>query len=126
METAQKLLTIEATSNSQPDLLTGMNVQVHIIPSNIKHNGTECFGATEDEIPSKLPLLLNNLELGTKGEGEKKTNTFHHLSILTWYGTFLTLGIWLFVVSCHLFFPLKIIWLRISDLFHTGMSEVSY
>lgn len=120
-----KLLTTEATPHHQPDFLTCMNVQVHRIPANIKHNRTESFGVTEGEISSKLPPLLNSRELGTEREGEKKTKTFHHLNILTWHGSFLTLEIWPFVVSCHVF-SLKILRLSISDLFRTGFSEVSY
>lgn len=89
-----KLLTIEMTPHHQPDFLTCMNVQVNRIPFNKKHNGTESFGVTEAEILSKLPLLLNSWVLGTEKEvGGKKTTTFHHLSIFTCYGSFLTLKI---------------------------------
>lgn len=82
------MFTTEATPHHQSDFLTCMSVQVHGIPSNIKHNETESFGVTEGEISSKLPLLLNTQELGAEREAEKKTNTYHHLNILTWYGSF--------------------------------------
>lgn len=61
------MLTIEATSHHQPHFLTCMTVQVHRIPSDIKHNGRESFSATEGEISSKLPLLLNSWQWGLWG-----------------------------------------------------------